>query len=496
MMIRDFSQFLGVLEHRARRLRGLKAAGGCLAAFGVAWLGFVSLSRWLDALIVDLSLAGLVSTMALLLAAAICWIAYRRPVHLPRLLLSLDTRLGLDERLSSLYELRRRGGSAIFRHRIESRLTWADLKWRKALPSSRWAVAASCIGVLLFAGSVVLVSCPPTRASGASSALPTVQPKGAAANEGSWSPATALPPQEASWDDAGPGTEAGFPESADLPPEYSLQDVLSDLDLREARGAVLGESPESDLERLASQQREAAEHVSDVLEQIRERLEAESGGLTTQERQALERFLQETSDPQMERALDELLRETDPEQIQRILAELTDPTSNDHTPSGEGRQTTPVASGSPDDGENPFARDEQKVDLDPTIVGDDQQTSPEATSSPGGDSQSGARPQVQQGDSDVPGAAKGSDEVGGATNWGQAAFIRETTTGSIGDSGELRDFITAGVPVEVDIGDGTVGQSALVSFDKIRSILRTRNLPNEALETVRTYFETIAEGGT
>ena len=50
--------------------------------------------------------------------------------------------------------------------------------------------------------------------------------------------------------------------------------------------------------------------------------------------------------------------------------------------------------------------------------------------------------------------------------------------------------------MEVDIGDGTVDQGVLVSFDMIRSILRTRNLPDEALEAVRTYFETITRGGT
>jgi len=499
-MMRDFSQFLIALEDRARRLRGVRVAGGSLAAFGVVWLGFVSLSRWLTGFIVGLSLAALVSTTAFLLAAAIFWMASRGPIDLPRLLLRLDRRLSLNERLSSLYELRQRGGSAILRHRIESRLTFGDLKWRKALPASRWAVAASCIGVLFLAGSVGIVSCPPSRASVASATLPTVQPMGAAAaNEEALSPATPVPSPETDLDETRQGSEAGFAETADPPPEHSLRDVLSDLDLREARGVVLGESPESDLEQLASQQQKAAKEVSDVLDQIRRRLEEEGGGLTAPEREALERFLRETTDPQMEQALDALLRETDPEQIQSLMAELTDLASSDHTTSHEDRQTTLLASSdSLDDGDDPFVRDGEGDDLDPTIAGDDQQTPlAEATSSPGGDdSQSGAHPQAQQGDSDVPGAAQGSDETSGAANRGQAAFIRETSRGNIGDSGELRDFITAGVPVEVDIGDGTVDQGVLVSFDMIRSILRTRNLPDEALEAVRTYFETITRGGT
>ena len=96
----------------------------------------------------------------------------------------------------------------------------------------------------------------------------------------------------------------------------------------------------------------------------------------------------------------------------------------------------------------------------------------------------------------------GDDGYGGPSDedaqLGQAGFVREQPPSTIGSTGEfVDDFVTKGVPVEIapsDAGDA----SHIMDFERMDSILQERGLPDEALDSVRKYFELIThpEGGS
>ncbi|MFC2078262.1 hypothetical protein ACFLTM_05600 [Candidatus Bipolaricaulota bacterium] len=76
-----------------------------------------------------------------------------------------------------------------------------------------------------------------------------------------------------------------------------------------------------------------------------------------------------------------------------------------------------------------------------------------------------------------------------------AGFVLERLPSTVGEEGEVKSFLTAGVPLEFETDDEDA-TGARVSFDRIESIAASRDLPADVVEMVRSYFESITEGGT
>jgi len=161
----NLSRLLRAVERRARRLQGLRLAGLVLAVASAMAGAVVVVCLFGPA---TLSWAALGGVLALPLACALfAFLGVRRPkVSLPRLLLRIDQVLATSERLSSLYELRQRGGREVFRRRIERHLQDGPLPWKKGLPVGLSHVGPLAIGILLLVGSALLVAFAPLPLAG------------------------------------------------------------------------------------------------------------------------------------------------------------------------------------------------------------------------------------------------------------------------------------------------------------------------------------------
>ena len=495
----DFSTFLSAAERRTRWVRASRTAGFVLSLLGLLCFALTASMKLSGG---NLPVAAVIGLVACAIAAALVSyaFAYTRPVPMANLLLRLDERLGLDERLSALYELRRRGGDSIFRRRLESRLSFGSLDWKRALPMPALSIIALSAGLLLLGGTLGIAAWNP----------PGLPPQGTpiatepSISEDSPGPETVSQPETA------PGaTEPTSELTGEEPPsestspdemqdqEFSLSDVLADLQVRESNDAVVGSASETDLGNLAEQQAEAARQLSEMLESIRKRLEEEGGGLSPQEKEQIQQAMSSAS-PQMQQGLSDLLDEDDPDRLQESLSQLL---------------------GSPQQGEDDGADQESTLAAVPEDVGDPfdspgsdregeqgegesgegrPEEGPGMAGSPGGEDDSGENSQAL-----APGGeneSEGGDEsAAGASGPGadeHADFVRETVEGSMGDTGEITEFITAGVPLEPIPEDGSADALGSVSFDLIRSILESRDLPMEAMDAVRAYFEAISQGGS
>jgi hypothetical protein len=130
------SRFAGILrsvEMRSRRLCGLRLASVSLAGGGSLAL-ILSLFWYAGLLRCTRPCAWGLILLPLFGAALLYIVGWMRRVDLPRTLLRIDLSLETGERLSSLYELHRRGGSNVFRTRLEeavARQTSSARDWRR-----------------------------------------------------------------------------------------------------------------------------------------------------------------------------------------------------------------------------------------------------------------------------------------------------------------------------------------------------------------------------
>ena len=494
----DFSTLLAAAERRTRWVRASRTAGIVLSVLGGLCFALTTSMKLAGG---NLPVPAVIGLVACAVAAALVAyaFAYTRPVRVSSLLLYLDERLGLDERLSALYELRRRGGDSIFRRRLESRLSFGSLDWKGALPLPALSIIVLSAGLLLLGGTFGVAAWNPPGPS------PQGTPIAAEPSRSEGSDET----QQVSSSETTPGATEPLSELSSEPPsdapspddvqdqDFSLSDVLADLQVRGTNDAVVGEASETDLRDLAEQQAEAARRLSEMLESIRKRLEEEGGGLTPQEQEQIRQAMSSAT-PQMQQRLSDLLEEDDPERLQESLSQLLGGPQQGEDDGGEQESTLAAV---PDDAGDPF--DTPDAESEPQEgegeSGEDRpEEGPGMAGSPGGEDEAGENGQAlgPGGENETEGGDEGGTGTSGSATNEDTGFVRETVEGSIGDTGEITEFITAGVPLESMPEDGSAEASVSVSFDLIRSILESRDLPLEARDAVRAYFEAISQGGS
>jgi len=155
----DYSRLLHIIESRARKLHGLSVASRAMAGMSLAALAVMIAVRLLRIPLPYWSLPAFVLPS---LAAGVVGYAFGRSgrPRIPHLLLRIDDTLGLNARFSSLYELRQRGGSSIFRQRIEAEVRDAASEWRTALPVGRRTILGGSAGACCIALAVGLAFVP------------------------------------------------------------------------------------------------------------------------------------------------------------------------------------------------------------------------------------------------------------------------------------------------------------------------------------------------
>ena len=487
----DLSRLLRAIERRARRLRGLRRAGIAFGVFVVVPLGIAVCYR-LNLLSLSWPVLGGVLALPFL-AALFAYFLVRRPkASLPRLLLRVDQALGTSERLSSLYELRQRGGGGVFRRRIEKHLQDRPLPWKKGLPVGLTNLIPFATGALILVGAYLVVAFAPSPLADLAESLSAEPPVAAEKRTAGFSPEQSVPaPPEQS----GSPLESP-PQEAATPPPDNFEDVLSEIWSTPATGGALVQGGE-DLSGLIEEQQALSQAIEELLSRIQERLGQEGGALTEAERRALSELISGVTSPQLRQALESLLEETDPEALEdeveqalgltRALARIEEaPTPEEiekiHPPAEES------------EGEQAFAWTPPETPEEmsnPDGEGTGQRSAGEGTDEASADQD---QPWGREEDLDPHGGTRGA-EGQGTPQEEQAGFIPTDLAATIGSAGAFEEFLTKGVPVEPSTTEAGEVDRYAVNYETLRAILEGRSIPPEAREVVRQYFETITQGG-
>jgi hypothetical protein len=422
-------------------------------------------------------------------AALLYIVGWMRQVDLPRTLLRIDLSLETGERLSSLYELHRRGGSNVFRKRLEEAIARQAFLWKRGLRLGRARFALLGGGMAVLA-SVLLVAFAPASLPSRVVTPPIVDLGNAEVR--TIAPQSETPPTL-------PGGAVSQGEEVGLPgesvPDRDLEDLLSELWESPASEGVLSGTSGGSAE-LIRAQKERARALADLLERIEARLKEEGGGLTTEERRALSELAQQMGNAPLRQALRELLQEDDPQALTegfekfRSLAEsLADQqeTAAEETAVGE----------SPPSGEAEEGEAQAAVNWGQPQPEDEEASegaSEGEAGSPSYGSRSDSEEDLATGDEESFGGEEGA--AGGESPFAASpGFMPSELAGMIGESGEFREFMTKGVPLEPVLTQNGETTRLLVDYDALRAVLEERAIPIKEREIIRAYFETITQGG-
>jgi len=474
------------IERRTRRLRALST--GALFLFAAAFTALLAtlILRFLVRLDrLPPFLVVLLAAMPILLGAVAYVILIRRTQSLAPLLLRIDFALDLGARLSSLHEVAKTSpGSYVFR-RLEAEVGPGLAEWRKALPVSRRFVATGAVGAACIAMTILL-----NTAILGGDAHPDPSGLSPDASISETSPVTVLDEIDEDRPAETPGGIApGDDETGrEVARDYRLDDVLAELRL-EAAAAAGGDPAHGAIEFDNDAEDDLLE---ELIAQLRTRLRSDQSDLTVEEQESLREAAASFSAP-VQRALEDVLAASTPAETQDAIETLAaavelSKTFPQREAEGTSRVSTdqePTEDPSPVPGTAALALPEDDSEGGLPQSGDDIAAEDEASERADEDEAETAEP----GDEGPPVPI---DVEPGSLQ--PAGFVLERPPSTVGEEGEVKSFLTAGVPLEFETDEDTTG--ARVSFDRIESIAASRDLPADVVEIVRSYFESITEGGT
>ena len=528
----DFSRFLLKVEHRFRRFHGLSLACRLLFYGGVACVVISLGLRWLTPnLAIGLALLSLLIPISLTVAAFVLgW--WKRP-DLPHLLLQLDDKLGSGARISSLYEVRIRGQVSIFRERLEAHVESISSDWKRGLTLPRRTfgfLSGGIVGVLVACAILVFpvslpmaVSSQPPAQSETTAVQTLVSSTTQPDQDNARTTTNEIPaplelPEEPTVSQQDATEEPAQTKPSD---ELSLDSILDNLSALSRGQVQVDASPTSEeLMGLAQAQEQARQALLDMLMDLQERMQNNPRPLTQQEGQSLQHQAAQTGDPEIERQTHDLANEPNPDQIGEKLQDLmerldpsstdpqTSPETSDEDGDGSGQETprSTEISGDEEAGQRFLERTAQQLEEQAGAETQQEGTSPqrpiqqeEDDQQTGEDGSTDVRVAVDRDDLSQEGGDEGIGGIlGDSPAPREAVFIREEAPSTIGAEGDfVNEFVTKGVPVETAPSETREG-TYVVNFERIESILHERGLPEEALDSVRRYFELITqpEGGS
>jgi len=485
----DFSRFLLDVESRVRRVRGLALLAPILCVSGLAALAYATLAVAVFSSRPSAPEMGLIAGVPCL-AALVGYLAGRaRPVDLPRALLQIDDAVESQAAFSSLYELRRRGACPVFGRRIEASLHGTPRRWKRGVPIGPAIPASAAFGLVCLLGALAVFALPIADAPPPVEAAPeqdaalrtTASPERSVASP---TPSVVEPSDRPSADPIDP------PGGAPTPSDRDLRDALADLRTAPS-DAILGAPPSDELARRADEQRQTDRLLSDLLQRIKQRLDA--AGLSDGDRESLREHLSRPLSPQARAALHELLQTDDPDRARELIDRLTGllqgEESSAERPESEDSPGAPPDAGTVSEGLDPFPPLETWPDSDNTDAPD--AAGPSDTPPPSAFDEGADRADGKVDESGGQQTGRGSLET--EEERPRAGFVEEQAPATIGPSGEFTDFLTRGVPIETATRDA--GGALPVSYERMESILRTRGIPTADWHVVRDYFDAITKGG-
>jgi len=477
-----YRETVAAIERRLRRLAAATTAGVALlvpaAAAAVAAVAVpLSVVSPTARLVVGLA-ALVVPPVAGVLGFAA---GSRRTPRLAQALLQIDASLELDARLSSLHEVAKTAPDSFIFRRLEADVSPHLDRWRKALPVPARTVAALVAGAACVALAVVLsaVLPPPHATSGRMDRVSTAEEV-----RGTDRPDETIDSSV----DGGIGDERSSSASADEATETDgrLDHVLADLGLEAAPGDGNARAPGA-VELGVND----GPTLDELVASLRDRLGTDGTDLTVEEQSALREASTDAPAPVRQAIEDVLAASSDAERRDALDALVTSVETPEAAPQEETVASSRVTTEQePDDetatiaGEQLLAglEEESAGGIPPALEGDAAEDATREARAPGAED-------AEAGDEGPPVAA---EEDAGAPAPGSYALERTPT--AIGDEGDVKSYLTTGVPLE--FAEEGRAAAARVSYERIESIVASRELSPEAAQIVRTYFEAITEGGS
>ncbi len=524
----DFSRFLLEIEHRFRRLRGLSLACrflfygsiGCIVCvLGLQWL-IPGSNQGLQYLV--LLIPFILTTAAFILG----W--WERP-NLPHLLLHLDDKLDSGARISSLYEARVREQVSFFRDRLESLVESISTDWKRGIALQRRTLgflSAGMVGVVVaciilvfpFSFPQAVSSESPEQSETSVTQLPLASAPETSQDDTSTPPDDIAAPIELSEEATASRTElAQELAQTGSNEELSLDSILDDLSsLSRGQAQVDVPTTSDELLEMAETQEQARQALSMMLQDLQQQMQNNPRLLTQQESRDLQDLASQTGDSEIEEKTDDLVDEPNPdhvgERLQDLLEEIdpeTSPEPTEESGDGSGHESprSTEVSGDDEAGQRFLERiaDQLEEQANAETEQDEGHQRPanlqdeDDSQEPGQDGSTDVR---LSGEPDDLSQVGGEDGLRGNTGDdpkpGEVGFIREEAPSTVGEEGEfIHELVTKGVPVEIAPSQDRT-DTHYVDFERLDSILQERGLPDEALASIRRYFELITqpEGGS
>lgn len=529
----DFSRFLFEIEHRFRRFRGFSLAcrflfyGSITCVVGILGLQWrvPDLNQRLQCLV--LLIPFILSIAAFILG----W--WERP-NLPHLLLRLDNELNSNARISSLYEARVREHVSFFRNRLESLVESISTDWKRGVALQRRTLgflSAGMVGVIVaciiivfpFSFPRAVSSESPEQSTPASIQVPLPSTSENSQDDASAVSNEAAAPLELSEEATASQTDlAQELAQTGSNEELSLESILDDLS-HLSRGQAQVDIPitSDELLELSEAQEQARQTLSEMLQDLQQQMKNNPRPLTQQESRDLQDLASQTGDSEIEEKTDALVDEPNRDQIGERLQDLleeVDPDTADSETSPETTEEDGDGSGQESPRSTEVSGDEEASQRflehiaeqleEQANIGTEQDEGHQRPANP--QDEDDAQEPAQDGSTGIRLSGEPNDlsQIGGEDGLGgnpsaprkpgEVGFIREEAPSTIGDEGEfVHEFVTKGVPVGiVPLQDRT--DTHFVDFERLDSILQERDLPDEALASIRRYFELITqpEGGS
>jgi len=482
----QYAKIEWMIKQRGSHLQGIRIAliSLCLVLVSVYVAAFVQ--RWGILLLYPLPFL-IITGLLLLVSGTIAYFFGRsKRIDLARLLFRVDLALKTDEHLIALYEVRRSGKRGFYDALTrELSLTASLVRKTLRLPTIDRGVivvlilSITALPLVLFAGI----------------RLPEEIPVPLAITEEKYHeealrelPPTESPPPDEQLEFVPIVTAHDEPgrEQATMIPHHPLEDILAELWGIDPLSIAREEEGGGDIHTLLDRQRAVNEALQDLLAQIEERLRDETEQeLTTAEREALMELQRKVAHPVLQEMIEQILAADDSETLQEMIAAALQQAV---TQEQKDREMTAIAeaAGHPQiNGE--IAEKEQIEDTA-------QEDAPPGVGerAAGGDS---AQPNDQLAiENDIRAGAEGLPAGEQAIRDILSEFIYFQLSGQFGPTGEIKEFITKGVPFETLPQIGLDGEFRYVlNYDLARAILTERLLPEHLQRLVKEYFRAITE---
>jgi DNA-binding protein YbaB len=420
-------------------------------------------------------------------------------IDLARLLFRVDLALKTDEQLIALYEVRRFGKRGFY-DALARELSTTVSHVGKALRLS--TIDRGAIVVL-----ILLITVLPL-ALFAGIRLPEEIPAPLLTTEERYHDEVLreLPPPEYSPPDerlelmpAITPHDEPIREQAEMIPHHPLEDILAELWGIDRLSIARAEEGGGDLRTLLDRQRAINEALQDLLTQIEARLRDETEEeLTAEEREGLMNLQRKVAHPALQEAIEQILTAGDPETLQEMIAKALQQAV---TQEREDREiTAPAEAVAPpklDDEIADHHNDDEitaQVPAETTPREDVAQREGERAAREGDDAEQPLDGELAI-DEDIRAGTEGLPAGEEALRDILSEFIHFQLSGQFGPTGEVKEFLTKGVPLETLPQIGPAGEFRYVlNYDLARAILTGRLIPEHLQRLVKEYFRVITEG--